>query len=160
MQRIQPQNRCVSPALADGVLPTPSRADFFLFPKRKGDPFRVTIDTENQVDLKPVKTLWQDGSARVTIRSFQWNAAVIKFPFKERAMSDWDPLRKWFMHWFKEDDPEPGELLGAVHFVSDPECIEGVVDILVDFGTAPVESFFELLDALVALGAETIDVGD
>jgi hypothetical protein len=38
--------------------------------------------------------------------------------------------------------------MGAVHFASDPELSDGAVTFAADLGTAPVEAFEDLLDAL------------
>src|SRR5262249_36741942 len=55
---------------------------------------------------------------------------------------DWQPLQHWFWRWFKENAGEHNEaLVGAVHFLSDPEVSDGTVTFAVDLGTAPVEAF-------------------
>ena len=46
-----------------------------------------------------------------------------------------------------------------MHFLSDPEISDGAVTFSVDLGTAPVEAFEELLDAVEALGATLCEIG-
>ena len=50
-------------------------------------------------------------------------------------------------------------LAKAVHFLSDPEISDGAVTFAVDLGTAPVETFEGLLDALEMTGAKRCDIG-
>lgn len=65
-----------------------------------------------------------------------------------------------FWRWFKEDAGEHNEALaGAVHFLSDPKVSDGAVTFAVDRGTAPVESFEDLLDALEMMGAKHCEIG-
>ena len=72
----------------------------------------------------------------------------------------WQPLQHWFWHWFKENAGEHNEALaGAVHFLSDPEVSDGAVTFAVDLGTAPVEAFEDLLDALETMGARRCEIG-
>ena len=46
-----------------------------------------------------------------------------------------------------------------MHFLSDPEISDGAVTFSVDLGTAPMEAFEELLDAVEALGATLCEIG-
>ncbi len=47
------------------------------------------------------------------------------------------------VRWFQENDPANDELLGGVHFLSDPENRHDYSQLSIDLGTAPVESFEE-----------------
>ncbi len=79
--------------------------------------------------------------------------------FGLKADSDWTPMRDWFIGWFQENDPTDDVLLGGVHFLSDPEYEHDYSQISIDLGTAPVESFEELLDAIGQMGATRVQIG-
>jgi hypothetical protein len=46
-----------------------------------------------------------------------------------------------------------------VHFISDPEISTGAIIFTIDLGTAPVEAFEDLLDALESMGAKHCEIG-
>lgn len=82
-------------------------------------------------------------------------AGVLGLPVR----GDLAPIRDWFIGWFQEEDSAEGELLGGVHFLSDPETGNAYSQVSIDLGTAPVESFEELLDALGQMGATKVQFG-
>ena len=47
---------------------------------------------------------------------------------------------------------------GVIHFISDPKREDVATIFEVDFGSAPVEAFEELLDAFQASGAKKIEI--
>jgi hypothetical protein len=83
----------------------------------------------------------------------------LRVPYRQRT--GWQPLQAWFHRWFRPDEDGTGDsLLGAVHFLSDPKVSEYKVGFEVDLGSAPVEAFEELLDAVEALGGRRCEIGD
>ena len=89
---------------------------------------------------------------------FQWNWIQLRLHGLD-SDADWQPLREWFFRWFHEGDPADDELLGGIHFMSDPEEGDGAAEVTIDLGTAPVEAFEELLDAVGQLGANRLQIG-
>jgi len=65
------------------------------------------------------------------------------------------------MSSFHESSPSDvlEDLSGVVHFMSDPELQGDRYDISLDLGSAPVETFESLLDALVLVGAKSVEIG-
>ena len=79
-----------------------------------------------------------------------------------RADTEWAGLTDWFLKWFDIDDTnelnEEG-FYGVTHFLSDPEPIPAGQRVIVDFGSAPVQAFSELVEGLSRSGAARIEVG-
>lgn len=94
----------------------------------------------------------QIGHADLVIDALRWDAVVIRHDVSNVESS----LAGWFEEWF---DPEEirynvgAEVTGCIHalyFASQ--------ELHVDFGTAPVEAFWELLDCLANGGGRKIIV--
>jgi hypothetical protein len=117
----------------------------------------LTVDTKGMLTFDPIAFDWGDG-LRVSMGPFQWQQMPFRVP-RRKAMG-WQPLQDWFWRWFRQDD-DGGEdgLLGVVHFLSDPEVSGKSVAFEADLGSAPVEAFEELLDAIATLGAKRCEIG-
>ena len=117
----------------------------------------LSIDTERMLPFEPISVMWGAG-LKVRFRPFQWQA--MRQPVLLPETTRWQPLQQWFWRWFKKDAGEHNEALtGAVHFLSDPEVSDGAVTFVVDLGTAPVEAFEDLRDALETMGAKHREIG-
>jgi uncharacterized protein YtpQ (UPF0354 family) len=108
----------------------------------------------------------RSGGVEVAVYPFAWEACRFHFRL---ARPEWAPLEAWFSKWserreeganWEADEPEePGELGGVVHFMSRP-AREGRGYLLeLDFGSAPVEAFMELVAVLEKSGATEVQVG-
>jgi hypothetical protein len=148
--------------VTEGPLAIPYRADLVLEEPGEVATAGNTIRVESppQVKFSPISFRWED-ALQVDMQSFQWDACDIQV----NALSDvdWQPLRNWFLYWFDMEDQKPMDelgLSGVVHYLSDPEMIGAHnYRVQIDFGSAPVEAFEELLDALIAMGATSIGIG-
>ena len=139
----------------EGTLQLPVRTDIAVL--RKEVPELLTIDTERMLSFEPISFMW-GADLEVRLGPFQWQAMRLQVPLPQTTC--WQPLQHWFWRWFKEDAGEHNKVLvGAVHFLSDPEVTNDAVTFVVDLGTAPVEAFEDLLDAVVALGATLCEIG-
>jgi uncharacterized protein YtpQ (UPF0354 family) len=101
----------------------------------------------------------QQGTIEVAVYPFLWEACRVWLRHPE---PDWTPLEAWFRKWFEERlEAEPGEdgLKLMVHLLSDPIAEGGGHLFQVDFGSAPVEAFTDLLQALSDMGATEVRVG-
>jgi len=70
-------------------------------------------------------------------------------------------VRDWFLRWFDLDDVNgktPEGLFGVAHFISNPEDEADGVKLVVDFGSAPVCAFGELLDCFTEAGFTRCDI--
>ena len=140
-----------------GVLGLPTRGDLFVI----RDGFvqdSIQVDTERMLSFEPIAFTWPENNLPIDLRPFQWNWMQVRM-FGLQADIDWTPIRNWFFRWFRDDDLTEGKLLGAIHFLGDPDQCNGYVQVSIDLGTAPVESFEELLDAFGNIGANRLSIG-
>lgn len=143
--------------VAAGELSLPARGDLLLV--RDGAVSdSVRIDTNGMLSFEPIAFSWAESNLNVDLRPFQWNWMQLRI-FGLQPNPDWTPIRDWFIRWFQENDPAEDELLGGVHCLTDPKEGDGCSLVSIDLGTAPVESFEELLDAIGQLGADRVQIG-
>jgi len=141
--------------VTEGALQLALRTDMAVI--KEGSAKTLSIDTERMLSFEPVSFMWGAGLG-VHLGPFQWQAMRLRVRLPE--ITHWQPLQHWFWRWFKENAGEHNEaLVGAVHFLSDPEVSDGTVTFAVDLGTAPVEAFEDLLDALEMMGAKHCEIG-
>lgn len=138
--------------VGEGTLQLPMRLD--IVPLSGGRPGpAVSVGSESKIVFAPAKFRWGE-QLRVTLMPFWWDSAHVSV-----SVTDWEPLQHWFIHWFSPDDDGDGQPLGVVHFLSDPEPDSVGHSLTLDLGTAPVQAFEELLDAIGACGATAVVVG-
>ncbi len=137
--------------VTEGQLNLPSRGDLFI--NRDGTVVdSIQVDTEGMLSFEPVVFQWPESELAVELRPFQWNWLQIR-AFGLPARVDWAPLRVWFIRWFSGGDWSEGVLLECVHFMSDPQDGDGYSQFSIDLGSAPIESFEGLLDAIARMQA-------
>jgi hypothetical protein len=150
---LEPALRTSTGLLAtEGELRLPVRLD--LLPKAGGSSIMIDSPTRPQIEL------WESmiGDCHVSIRPFTWDYARVSI---YGVFDNWTPIKEWFFRWFDPDDQNclnKEGLYGVVHFLSDPEIEEGVASLTVDFGSAPIEAFFSLLDAFLAMRPNRVEV--
>jgi hypothetical protein len=138
----------------DGELQLPYRMD--LMPDDVGASIMVDSPTRSQI------VPWQTrlGAVDISIAPFVWDHATVSIRGLPEGTS-WEPLRQWFLQWFDIEDEDPLNeegLYGVVHYLSDPEAVSGGSAITIDFGSAPIEAFDSLMDALVSMRPRRIEV--
>lgn len=146
--------------VTEGPLATPYRADLVLEEPGETAGRSVRVPAPEEVKFSPIWFRWED-ALHVDMQSFRWDACDIQINALQEV--DWQPLRSWFIQWFDMEDAKPLDelgLSGVVHYLSDPEMIGAHnYRVQIDFGSAPVEAFDELLDAIRAMGANSIGIG-
>jgi uncharacterized protein YtpQ (UPF0354 family) len=114
------------------------------------------------------------GAVEVAVFPFAWEACRFHFRL---AKPEWEPVEAWFKKWsersggggggggeeraapFDEAAWDADGLLGIVHYISKP-MREGRGYLLeLDFGSAPVDAFMELIGVLEGMGATEVQVG-
>lgn len=150
---VEPALRTKTGELArEGRLGLPLRGDLF------DGTTMVRVDCPRMLSFEPFEFAWA-GSLRVRMGPFTWDAC----PFRlEGAPPAWAPLTDWFARWFDEADrrtPAYDGFYGVIHFLADPEPDGEAFRSSVDFGSAPVEAFEQLLDAVAALGVRRLQIG-
>ena len=141
----------------EGELAVPSRVDLLVISDGAASD-SILIDTDGILSFEPIAFDWPENDLNVDLHPFQWNWMQVRI-FGLKTNTDWAPIRDWFIGWFQENDPADGELLGGVHWLSDPEYEDDYSQLSIDLGTAPVESFEELLDAIGQMGATRVQIG-
>jgi len=88
----------------------------------------------------------------LVIEGLRWDATVIHHDVPYIA----DAIEEWFRKWFDPDE------IRLDHAADLSNCIHAVYielnELQVDFGTAPTEAFWELLDSLAAGNATSVNV--
>jgi hypothetical protein len=131
-----------------------------------GSPFRhlVCVDflagaAKQVVEFQPDKYLRFDafsgsyGSARLSMEQLRWNDVLISHDLPAPPES---AMAVWFQRWFDPDDERHNEDAALGNVIHSLVIEPGLVR--VDFGTAPVEAFWQLLDLLEEAGARKLRV--
>lgn len=82
------------------------------------------------------------------VSTIAWHAVSFRCRLEDFPESE---LVAWGNRWIHDGDPPLGPqdgLTGIIHFVSQPEGHDGIVEFEVDFGSAPFEAFEELTEML------------
>lgn len=82
-------------------------------------------------------------TSRVAWHSMTFRCEPLEFPEND--------LVAWGERWIHDENPPLGPqdgLTGIIHFVSEPELTDDLVEFEVDFGSAPFEAFEELATLL------------
>ena len=94
------------------------------------------------------------GAAALSIEPLRWNDVVVRH---DLASTPIDEVARWFRRWFDPEDEwvDPNaDLSGVIHsLLIKPGALS------VDFGTAPVDAFWEMLGVLGRAGARNIQIG-
>lgn len=139
--------------VTEGILDLGVRHDFAIRSATTAEVVRV--DSDRIVSFSPFEFQWD--TLTVHLQPFQWDYCEINLTPPLDADGR-ELVAGWFRRWFDPADPD-AEVLGVTHFLSDPEQNGAYQRYYVDFGTAPVEAFEQLLDACVRGGVTAIVVG-
>lgn len=140
----------------DGPMHLPSRHDLRIGRGEKAAIRRVPCETG--LGFNPVSAPLTEAAA-VRISPFTWCQVSI-WARGAPGQPNWTPLRLWFLEWFQarfgEESPD---LLGVVHRLDGPHDEGGGWRFTVDLGSASVECFAAMLEALGQSGCSEIVVG-
>lgn len=96
---------------------------------------------------------------QIELNPFFWNGCEIHFNVNEyefEAYLDW--AKKWIDINDENNKNTEIEFAGLIHNVQPPELINREYTLSIDFGTAEVESFLELLKMLEYIGVKRIKI--
>ncbi|MDX2110815.1 MAG: hypothetical protein SFY80_11295 [Verrucomicrobiota bacterium] len=146
----------------DGALALPRRVDVEVEDPETGVFEELDIPSDKLYAFPPITVDWT-AHMRVVFSPFRWEACRVT---AEGILSghNLDDLKQWYLNWFDVEDnelpeDEDGECDGfheVVHSLSDPVMEESMLSFEVDLGSAPIEAFDGLLDALSAMGARQV----
>ncbi|CAN5904231.1 hypothetical protein BH11MYX2_BH11MYX2_18980 [soil metagenome] len=106
----------------------------------------MSIDV-NYTPCAVIRFAWNECRVQARVDDERWNFA----------------LRAWLTTWLDPEDRNPVDMLGlsnVVHSIRDLCVVDGMLSFNVDFGSAPIECFGELIGALVHAGASFVAIGE
>jgi hypothetical protein len=125
---------------------------------RRGDqsgPIEVNIATASA--FPRVREDWQ--GLDVTLHPFVWNGLEFRL---DGDLADEAGLLAWMDKWMDIPERKPKDenhLSQIVHNVTQPERTQGGWSFSVDFGSAPLDAFVELIDVVRASGTKRLELG-
>jgi len=144
-------------AVTDGELVLPTRVDLVVVAADGTGQESITVETKRLVTFEPVSMEW-DGGMDIHVDPFQWDWCGLRLEGLPDN-PDWAALTAWFLRQFEAAGDSDG-LKDVVHFLGDPTALPGGgVALTLDFGSAPVDAFGELMQAVSATGARRLMVG-
>lgn len=137
--------------IREGHLNTPIRADLIDLGE---EPKQYMVDSSKTLHFETFSVT--TGRVNITISPFNWDALIVTY---DHSGSSADKgLMEWFETHFKEHPNGENLTCRCIHFLSDPEFVDGQSLVQVDLGTAPVQALLDLLSALEASGATQISL--
>jgi hypothetical protein len=112
----------------------------------------VLLGSESVAGLETISASF--GAAVLSIDALLWDDVIIRH---DVASIPPDTIAGWFRRWFDQDDERhdpDAELSNNVHSL---RVKPGLLEI--DFGTAPTDAFWEMLELLEGAGASHIRIG-
>jgi hypothetical protein len=125
---------------------------------RRGDksgPIEVNIAAASA--FPRVRENWQ--GLDVTLHPFVWNGLEFRL---DGDLADEARLLAWMDKWMDLPERKPKDenrLSQIVHNVTQPERTQSGWSFSVDFGSAPLDAFVELIDVVRASGAKRLELG-
>lgn len=145
-----------------GPLALPARGDLCV---RRDE--RITelarIESPRALQFEPFRFLWGD-ALQVALHPFGWDDCSLCVPEPLEAI-DFGPLQAWAEAALRIEQAAARvmhtdiELLNAIHGISVPRKVPEGTRFEIDFGSAPVQEFERLLDALVAARTNLVIIG-
>jgi len=114
------------------------------------------VNISTHLDFSEVAAEGPNG-AQISLHPITWNGV----DFQVAPRLDRPGLEAWALRWLDVNDnrrQDGNGLQGVVHSVSNPDVQVGSAEFSVDFGSAPVEAFEQLLTTLCATGATHVTV--
>ncbi|WP_299821619.1 hypothetical protein [uncultured Pontibacter sp.] len=122
----------------------------FIYKSQNGEDSINELRLESNSSYKPVEI--RTDNALIHIKPFCWNSCEIACNEFELEL-----LKDWVRQWLKTEEEFNG-ISSAIHSCSLPEEKDGQFSFIVDFGTSPVEAFYDLINNLERAGATQITI--
>ena len=121
-------------------------------------PNLTDINVDPHETFAPVAFAWDSG-LMVTLYPFVWNGVEFVSGTAPKNIS---LLTDWVWRWLDDGDMKPQDSDGlseVIHSVTYPKVKDSRWSFSVDFGSAPVKAFEELLGTLSDLGLVAVSIG-
>lgn|SRR5690242_17469402 len=129
--------------------------DIFCKRADKSGPIEVNLASADA--MTPVRENWQ--GLDVTLHPFVWNGLEFRL---DGDLADDARLVAWMDKWMDIAEKKPRDanrLSQIAHNVTQPEKRKAGWTFSVDFGSAPLDAFVELIDVVRATGAKRLELG-
>lgn len=123
-----------------------------------GCPNLTEINVDPHETFSPISLAWITG-LKVTLHPFVWNGVEV---VSATIPKDISLLTDWVSCWLNVGDTKPQDRDGlseVIHSVTYPSVEDLRWSFSVDFGSAPVQAFEELLGTLSRLGIVAVSIG-
>ncbi|OUS26944.1 hypothetical protein A9Q99_17175 [Gammaproteobacteria bacterium 45_16_T64] len=120
-------------------------------------PNMTDFNNDTHLTFEPIEFV-ANKELSVTLSSISWDA--IEFD-SECFNPESELLANWALKWIDtEDDKKQDEngLGGYIHSITFPEITESHCSFSVDFGSAGIGSFFELINVFISLGIRELSI--
>ena len=114
------------------------------------------VNPASHLSFEPIHE--QLNNLGISLSPVAWNGVELTAQLRT---FDPKPLEEWTLKWLDVDDhyaQDDNGLQGVIHSVTEPRFEKGILHFAVDFGSAPIASFNELLLILERLGATKAEV--
>lgn len=143
--------------LRNGGLHLPRRGDLGV--SDNGETVLRRVQSRTKLSFDPVKIETPEGFV-IEVSPFRWDAARLSADVGDGSL-DVTPIRRWYLEAFQSRFGELApDLEGVVHALTGPRQVGRVCHFTCDFGSAPVETVGEMLDAFARAGARSLRVDD
>lgn len=145
--------------LTQGDLDLPSRNDCLLMADDQVKKLSLDPDIKH-FDFEPVHRQWND-KIKVSIYPFHWGQCDCRF-FDNRFNDEqinWHYLRQWYLKWFDEGMMDIHGFSGCLHSMSDPVPVNNGFRVLIDFGSAPIAAFEDMIETAEIMGFRSATIG-
>ncbi len=117
--------------------------------RQEGEVYKVAeFDREGIINHEPIT--FEVGDKKIHLSPLVWNAVTFNFDDLDNSF---EQILKWAYKWIditKENKNATSELRGVIHQMSKPTYKENTIQFHIDFGSAPVEAFVELVAILLS----------
>ncbi len=123
----------------------------------EGEPKPTELNSDKYLDFEPI--LYNYGEMAIELNPFYWNGC--EFVLETNSFeNDW--LIEWTKKWIEEADDKQEDasgLMGVIHSVTKPEFNNDTFSFSVDFGSADIESFLDLINQIYLQDIKSIRIG-
>jgi len=139
-----------------GKLDLPSRIDYAVVKDESTENYSFTSSNET-VSFDPLK-LKSVNDIDLSIYPFLWGHCRCQL-LKGPEEADWQYLRQWYLKWFDEGISDEQGFSGCIHSMSDPEKIEQGYQMIIDFGSAPIDVIEDWIETVNLMGFKKVNLG-
>lgn len=122
-----------------------------------GESKPTELNSGKYLDFEPIE--YNYGELTIELNPFFWNGC--EFILKTNS-----PKNKWLIEWTKKwideaDDKQEGAngLTGVIHSVTKPELSADTFSFSVDFGSADIEAFLDLINEICLQDIKSLRIG-